>query len=75
MNEALKKIQKETRLKQGAYDSEKNRLYYQGLTLLKMLKLYIKQVEEAKMINESFFIDWEDSLNELSIKDHNADPE
>lgn len=70
MNDVLKKIQKETGIKQGKYDNEKNRLYHQGKSLLSMLDMYIRQVEYAKMTNEQFFIDFEDKLNELSIKDH-----
>ena len=50
-------------------------LYHQGQTLLKMIDIYIKQVEEAKMTDSQFFINWEDKLNEYSIKDHNASPE
>lgn len=75
MNELQKEIQKETGIKQGKYDNEKNRLYNQGLTLLKMVSIYVKQVELAKMTNEQFFLDWEDKLNELSVMEHNADLE
>lgn len=75
MKEQLKNIQKATGIKQGKYDNEKNRLWAQGQTLLKMLNIYVKQVEAAKMCNEQFFIDFEDKLNLLSVKDHNAVPE
>lgn len=70
MNDTLKKVQKETGIKMGKYDNEKNRLFHQGRAILEMLKIYIKQVEEAGMTNEQFFIDFEDSINELSVKDH-----
>lgn len=72
MNNTLKELQKETGIKMGKYDNEKNRLFHQGNALLKMLDVYIKQVEYSKMTNEQFFIQFEDKLNELSIKDHNA---
>lgn len=75
MNNVQKNIQKNTGIKQGKYDNEKNRLYNQGLTLLKMLNIYVKQVEEANMTNEQFFLNWEDSINELSVKEHGANPE
>lgn len=75
MNPQLQKLQKELGIKQGQYDNEKNRLYHQGQTLLKMVEFYIRQVEEAKLTDEQFFINWEDSINELSIKDHTASPE
>lgn len=57
----------------GKYDNDKNRLYNRGLVILSAVSFFIKEVEELKMTNEQFFIDWEDKLNELSIKDHNAD--
>lgn len=72
MNDIQKAIQKQTGIKQGAYANEKNRLYHQGKTLLKMAEIYVRQVEYANMTNEQFFIDFEDELNALSIKDHNA---
>lgn len=68
MNETLKQIQKETGIKQGQYDNEKNRLYNQGLTLLKMLNLYVKQVEDANMANEQYFLNFLDSINEISVR-------
>ena len=68
MNELQKKIQKETGIKQGDYANEKNRLFHQGRTLLRMIEIYIGQVEFAEMTNEQFFIDFEDELNELSVK-------
>lgn len=72
MNNALKQIQKVTGIKQGQYDNEKNRLWAQGQTLLKMLNVYVRQVEAAKMTDEQFFIDFEDEINELSVKDHSV---
>ena len=68
MNETLKKIQKETGIKQGQYDNEKNRLYNQGLPLLKMLNLYVKQVEDANMTDEQYFLNFLDSINEISVR-------
>ncbi len=73
MNDTLKELQKRYGVKLGKYDSEKNRLFNQGLLILKATEEYIKQVEKAKMTGESFFLDWEDDLNLLSIKDHNVD--
>lgn len=57
------------------YANDKNYFYNLGQVILKVAKDYIKEIEKYKMTNEQFFIDWEDKLNELSIKDHNADPE
>ena len=75
MNPQVQHIQKLSGIKQGQYDNVHNMLYHQGQTLLKMIDIYIKQVEEAKMTDSQFFINWEDKLNEYSIKDHNASPE
>lgn len=72
MDKVQKQIQKETGIKMGKYDNEKNRLFHQGNVLLKMLDVYVKQIEYSKMTDEQFFIQFEDKLNELSIKDHNA---
>lgn len=52
----------------GKYDSKQNELYNQGLVIIKMLELYIKSIEETKMTNEQFFINFLDSINELSVK-------
>lgn len=71
MNKIMQEMQKQYGIKLGKYDSEKNRLFNMGLLVLKSVEEYIKQVEDTKLTDESFFIDWEDSLNELSIKDHN----
>ena len=38
---------------------------------LQSLKLLIKEAEMLGLTNEQFWIDFEDELNELSIKDHN----
>lgn len=72
MNDVLKKLQKETGIKQGNYSNRKNQLYHTCKTFILMLENLIKQVEYENMTNEQFFIDFEDKLNELSIKDHNA---
>lgn len=72
MNNVLKKIQKETGIKMGNYDNEKNRLYHQGQMILAMLEVHIKEIEINNLYNEQFFIDFEDKLNEYSIKDHNV---
>ena len=72
MNDALKMIQRETGIKQGDFANEKNKLFHQGRTLILAIETYINLVEKAGMTNEQFFIEFEDDLNELSIKDHQA---
>lgn len=68
MKEQVKKFQKDSGIKQSKFDNEKNRLYHAGQTILLVVDNYIKQIEEAKMINEQFFIDVLDKLNEHSVK-------
>lgn len=75
MLEQLKKLQKDTGIKMGQYDNIKNMLYHQGQILIKAVETYVKAVEEAEMTGEQFFITFEDILNEISVKDHNADSE
>ena len=52
------------------YATEKNKLYRTGQFLLTLINDYVKEVEDAKMTNEAFFINWEDSVNTISVKDH-----
>lgn len=68
MNKYLKTIQKQTGIKMGKYDNEQNKLYHQGKSILQVLDIYMKQVEEANMTSEQFFLDFLDSINEYSIK-------
>lgn len=32
--------------------------------------MIVKTAEELEVTNEQFFLDWEDELNRISIKDH-----
>ena len=73
MNKFKKQMQKMTGIKQGQFDNDKQRLWSACQTALFMIKNIIREIELAEMTNEQFFIDFEDELNELSIKDHNAD--
>lgn len=68
MNEALKNLQKNTGLKTGKYDNEKNRLYNMCQMSILMLETLWKQLEEAKMTNEQFCLDWLDAINEISVR-------
>ena len=72
MNKQVQKLQKNSGIKMGQYDNKKNQLYHQGQLLIQVISSYIKAIEEANMTNEQFFINFEDTINELSIKNHNA---
>lgn len=39
-----------------------------GLLILKAAEEYVSQVEKGELTSEQFFIDWLDSLNEISVK-------
>lgn len=39
--------------------------------LLDQIEWFIKRCEEQHLTNEQFYLDFEDNLNLLSIKDHN----
>ena len=68
MNDVLKNLQKNTGLKTGKYDNEKNRLYNMCQMSILMLETLWKQLEEAKMTNEQFCLDWLDAINEISVR-------
>lgn len=68
MNDALKKIQKETGIKMGKYDNDKNRIYHTCKSYLVMLDLLYKDIEQNNLTNEQWFLDFADTLNEYSVK-------
>ena len=73
MNKFQKKLQKLTGIKQVKFDNDKNRMYNVCQTALMFVKSVVNEAERLKMCDEQFYIEFEDALNELSIKDHNAD--
>lgn len=70
MNKQLQKLQKLSGVKLNNFDNKKNELYHQSKILLQALTLFVKSIEMEKMYNEQFYLDFEDSLNALSVKDH-----
>lgn len=68
MNDALKKIQKETGLKMGKYDNEKNRLYNMCKMSIIMLESIWKDINENNLQDSQMCLDWLDSINEISIR-------
>lgn len=68
MNIIQKSLQKMTGVKQGRFDSDKERLYSACKTLTFMLNSIVEEVEKAEMTNEQFFIDFLDTINEISVK-------
>ena len=49
-------------------DDEKYRLLNKCQISIKMLNGLMEQIEEAKLQNEQFVLDWLDKINELSVK-------
>lgn len=70
MKKQLQNIQKKSGIKMGKYDNDKNRLYHTTKAYLQSLKLLVMEAEELGLTDEQFWIDFEDELNEISIKDH-----
>lgn len=68
MNKLVKGLQKKSGIKQGNFDNEKNRLYSMCQTSIFLLNDLWKQIEKAKMTNESFVLDWLDTINEISVR-------
>lgn len=68
MNKVLQKIQKETNIKMGKYDTEKNRIYNMCQASILMLEELWKAIEEAGMQNEQFVLNFLDKINEISIR-------
>lgn len=68
MNDALKKIQKETGVKMGKYDNEHNRLYNTCKMSILMLENIWKDIQANNLQDSQFVLDWLDSINEISIR-------
>ena len=50
------------------YVNEKNRLWNMCQLSIGMLEELMRQIEEAKLQNEQFVLDWLDKINEISVK-------
>lgn len=68
MNDALKKIQKETGIKMGKYDNEYNRLYNACKMSTIMLENIWKDIQVNNLQNSQFVLNWLDKINEISIR-------
>lgn len=68
MNDYLKRIQKETGIKMGKYDNDKNMFYHMSQACLKHVDMLIKKAEELELVNDQTFLSFLDKLNEYSVK-------
>ena len=73
----MKKLDKIDYLKQlmnrGLFPNEKNRIWTMCQASLQMLMMTVIEAEKANMVNEQFYIQFENAINQLSVKDHNKD--
>lgn len=52
------------------FPNDKNRLWTMCQIVLKMLIRIVEEAERLNMTNEQFYLNFEDTINLLSIKDH-----
>lgn len=73
----MKKLDKIDYLKQlmnrGLFPNEKNRIWTICQASLQMLMMTVIEAEKSNMVNEQFYIEFENAVNQLSVKDHNKD--
>lgn len=73
----MKKLDKIDYLKQlmtrGLFPNEKNRIWTMCQASLQMLMMTVIEAEKSNMVDEQFYIEFENAINQLSVKDHNKD--
>lgn len=59
----------------GLFPNDHYRIWTMCQTALEIVKLTVEEAEKYKMTDEQYYLDFEDKLNALSVKDHsnNAD--
>ena len=57
----------------GLFPNEKNRIWTMCQASLQMLMMTVIEAEKSNMVNEQFYIEFENAINQLSTKDHNKD--
>ena len=73
----MKKLDKIDYLKQlmnrGLFPNENNRIWTMCQASLQMLMMTVIEAEKSNMVDEQFYIEFENAINQLSVKDHNKD--
>ena len=64
-----------TLIKSGRFPNEKNRVWTMCQIALHMATLAADEAEKLKLTDEQFYINFEDALNILSVRDHSGNPE
>ena len=62
-------------IKSGKFPNEKNRVWTMCQVALHMATLAADEAERLKLTDEQFYINFEDALNILSVRDHSGNPE
>ena len=57
----------------GRFPNEKNRIWTMCQASLQMLMMTVIEAEKSNMVDEQFYIEFENAINQLSVKDHNKD--
>lgn len=57
------------------FPNEKNRVWTMCQAALHMATLAADEAERLKLTDEQFYINFEDALNILSVRDHSGNPE
>lgn len=62
-------------IKSNRFPNEKNRVWTMCQVVLHMATLAADEAERLKLTDEQFYINFEDALNILSVRDHSGNPE
>ena len=57
----------------GRFPNKKNRIWTMCQASLQMLMMTVIEAEKSNMVDEQFYIEFENAINQLSVKDHNKD--
>lgn len=60
-------------LKSGIFPNDKNRLWTMCQVTLKLATLTAEYAEEKELTDTPFYLDFEDALNCISVKDHSKE--
>lgn len=69
----MKELTKDSLIKllsAGRFPNEKNRIWTMCQVALKLCLQCVEEAENNNLIDEQFYLSWEDALNKISCKDH-----
>ena len=65
----MRNVQK-TELESGVFPNDNNRLYTAAQVIIQMATRLVEEAESLGLTNKQWYINFEDYLNILSVKDH-----